>query len=507
MSHDGVGARPHVDAAVPRAVALFGSFRYGQYFEDILAGVVAAADVANTRVISIQTSQGVLASSHEVFAQDGVSRAGWDHFDGAIVILQAVSLEYVAALRAAGKFVVAIGQDIRGTMSAIRIDNAQGVRDAITHLAGHGHTEIGFASPGWQADAVERYDAYVECMLGLGLTPQPNSGADLSDELSLDEQGRVYAEEWLAGDRRSTAMLVAPDRITLGFMRGLQEAGLSVPDDLAVVGIDDVDDSAVNDPPLATVAISFKRVGEMAFNVALRGGRGEVTDERYQVSERFVPRESCGCPSGSAIVDAAEDATPQEAFVAALTAAAQESALEGHVDVVRVRDVAGRVVSLMQGATAADRSTIGALAEDLNDLVQLDRAVQSTLRATRTLAEGLATAETGWGMSAVTLELCDAVRSGQLQRRMSEYVELKRGQVSHYFIGNSLLGHDKSELRALNWLSKTRGAGRRARPLAGSVDDGIPWHTRESGTAATRLDRSPPRPMPSSLWRASRHGG
>src|SRR4051812_47178124 len=207
MSHDGVGARPHVDAAVPRAVALFGSFRYGQYFEDILAGVVAAADVTNTRVISIQTTQGVLASSHEIAGQDGVSRAGWDHFDGAIVILQAVSLEYVAALRAAGKFVVAIGQDIRSTMSAIAIDNAQGIRDAITHLAGHGHTEIGFASPTWQADAVERYDAYVECMLELGLTPQPRGGADLSSELSLDEQGRVYAEEWLAGDRRSTAIL------------------------------------------------------------------------------------------------------------------------------------------------------------------------------------------------------------------------------------------------------------------------------------------------------------
>jgi DNA-binding LacI/PurR family transcriptional regulator len=229
MGYDGVSARPDADAVVPRAVAIFGSFRYGQYFEDILEGVVAAADVANTRVISIQTSQGVLASSYEIEGQDGVSRAGWDHFDGAIVTLQAVSVEYVAALRAAGKFVVAIGQDIRGTMSAIALDNAQGIRDAVTHLAGHGHTEIGFASPTWQADAVERYDAYAEQMRALGLTPGPREGADLSAELSLDEQGRAYAKEWLAQEQRPTAMLVVPDLITLGFIRGLQEAGVSVP--------------------------------------------------------------------------------------------------------------------------------------------------------------------------------------------------------------------------------------------------------------------------------------
>ena len=273
-------------------------------------------------------------------------------------------------------------------MSAIALDNSQGIKDAVTHLSGHGHTEIGFVSPTWQADAVERHAAYAERMVELGLTPQERAGTELSAELTLDEQGRLYAQEWLAGDRRSTAMLVVPDLITLGFIRGLQEAGVSVPDDVAVVGVDDVDAAAVNDPPLATVAISFKRVGEVAFNVALRGGRGEEMDERYTVPQRFVPRESCGCPSGSAIGGAMEGATPQETFVAALALAAQESALEDGVDLVRVKRAAGRVVSLLQGTTSPDRSSVDLLAEELNDLVQLDRSVQATLRAVRELAEG-----------------------------------------------------------------------------------------------------------------------
>ena len=455
MGSDGVGARSNAAAIVPRAVAVFGSFRYGEYFEDLLEGVVAAADVANSRVISIQTSQGVLASGYEFAGQEGVSRVGWDHFDGAIVILQAVSLEYVAALRAAGKFVVAIGQTIRGATSVITIDNVQGIRDAVTHLFGHGHSEMGFASLTWQADALERYDAYAERMVELGLAPQPRVGADLDASFSADEQGYLCAREWLAGDRRCTAMLVVPDLITRGFVRGLQEAGVSVPEDVAVVGFDDDDASAVNDPPLATVAVNFRRVGEVAFNVALRGGRGEVMDERYTVPQRFVPRESCGCPSGSAITGAAEGATPQESFCTALALAAQESALEGGVDLVRVQQAAGRVVGLLQETSRPERPLVDLLAEELNDLVQLDRSIQAMLRAVRELAEGLATAATGWAMSSATLELCDAVREGQLQRRMSEYVELKRGQLKHYFIGNSLLGHDRSELRSMRWLSQT----------------------------------------------------
>src|SRR4051794_17461065 len=246
MSSEGAGVRVRADPPSPRPVALFGSFRHGQYYEDILAGVVAAADVAGGSVIAVQASAGVLPSGSELDGQEAVSRAAWDHFDGAIVILQTLSLDYVAQLRAAGKFVIAIGQEPRGTEVAIEIDNAGGVREAVTHLAQHGHTAIGFLSPTWQVDTNERYAAYCRRMEQLGLTAQPLVGADLPPELSMDQQGYLAAQQFVADPPPCTAVLVGTDLIALGFIRGLREAHIKVPADLAVIGIDDVDEAAVS---------------------------------------------------------------------------------------------------------------------------------------------------------------------------------------------------------------------------------------------------------------------
>lgn len=460
-----VSPPPGTVAGSARAVAIFGSFRYGQYFENILAGVVAGAARVDGTVISIQGSDGVLPSSHELGAQAGVSRAAWDHFDSAIVVLQAVSLEYVARLRAAGKFLVAIGPDVRGTHAAVSLDNAGGVRDAVAHLAGHAHTAIGFLSPSWQVDTAERYTAYKDQMIELGLTPLPMLGADLRPDVSMDEQGYTAGQQFLAAGRPCTAVLAGTDLFALGFMRALRDLRVSIPDDVAVVGIDDIAEAAVSAPPLATVAISFERVGEVAFDIALRGGSGEPMESRYVVPQRFVPRESCGCFSVFPTWLKGSGPSPVEVFAAELTRAAQEASASDAVDRSEVTDVTNRLVASLSGTRSPHDDIVrrerADLAAAINRLCPLDRSVQSVLEAVRLLAQSLA-AEAGehgtqqvWSVSHAALELCDAVRSGQLQRRMAEYVDLKRLQASHYFIGNSLLGHDRDQLRSLVWLQQT----------------------------------------------------
>ena len=453
------------DGSGPRAIAVFGSFRYGQYFEDLLAGIMSAADAVGGSVISVQTSAGVLPSSDETGGQLGVNRAAWDHFGAAIVILQSVSRDYVAQLRAAGTFVVAIGQDLRGAHASIAIDNAGGVRDAVTHLVGHGHSVVGFLAPDWQVDAVERYEAYCDRMVELGLAPQERLGRGLSRELTMDEQGFVAAQEFAVAyraGRRVTAVLAGTDLIALGFIRGLHDAGLSVPDDVAVVGIDDVDQAAVSVPPLATVAISFERVGQIAYEVAARGAAGQEMSPRHVVPQRLVPRESCGCASGGGGGQGLTLSSPIAVFAARLVDAAQQSALQDGVDVARVERAAQGVVALLSaGHDGNPQRSPEHIACEINELCPLDRSVQSALRAVRSLAQAMAEGLRGgdasrvWALSAATLDLCDAIRSGQLQRRMTEYVDLKRMQNSHYFIGNSLLSHDREELRSLSWLSQT----------------------------------------------------
>lgn len=463
VGSDTASARTGPNARSQRPIAIYGSFRYGQYFEDLLAGVVSAAEAAGSSVISVQASDGVLPSAFEVDGQEMVSRAGWDHFDGAIVVLQAVSTEFVASLRAAGKFLVAIGPDLRGTHAAITIDNTDGVRQAVAHLAEHGHIAIGFLSPTWQVDTAERYAAYCAQLADLGLAALPLLGAELPPKLSMDEQGYRAARRFATADRPCTAVLAGTDRIALGFLRGLREAGVRVPDDVALVGIDDVAEAAVSSPPLATVAISFERVGETAFDVALRGSRGEPTQAKYVVPERFVPRESCGCPGNSGRQATRGTSSPVDVFIRELTEATQDGAFGRPADPESVTALAHEIIALLDhpAADRTDRKVLAALATRVNDLCTLDRSVQAALRAIRALAESLARslphqdAACTWAVSAAALDLCDAIRSGQLQRRMAEYVDLKRMQVSHYFIGNNLLSHDRDELRSLTWLQQT----------------------------------------------------
>jgi diguanylate cyclase (GGDEF)-like protein/PAS domain S-box-containing protein len=465
VGSDGMRPLRSAEVALPRPVALFGSFRYGQYYEDLLAGAVAAATSAGSSVIAVQTWAGGWPNRFELDWEDGASRAAWDHFDGAIVILSAVSLDYVARLRAAGKFVVAIGQELRGTHAAITLDNAGGVSAVVTHLASHGHTMIGCVAPTWQADALERYAAYRECMGRLGLTALPRMGPDLPTKLSWDEQGYLAAQQFLAGDRLCTALLVEPDLIALGFIRGLQEAGVAVPGDVAVVGIDDVHAAAVSVPPLATVAISFQQVGELAFNVALRGGRGEAMQTRYVVPQRFVPRESCGCPATLGAQGAADTGSPVEVFVRALVEAAQDGVPESSVDTANVARLGHRMVAFLSPPvaweTADDRPTVEVLAAEIIDHCPLDRSVQAVLLAIQVLAQALADAlhdqqpVRTWTLSCRTRDLREAIHSGQLQRRMTEYVALKRMQESHYYIGYGLLGKERADLRSLGWLQET----------------------------------------------------
>lgn len=462
---------PAADAA-PRPVLLFGSFRYGQYFEDILTGVVGAAERAGGSVVLMQAADGVLPSSFEVHAQDAVSRAAWDHVDGAIVVLRSVSDDYVRRLKAAGKYVVAIGQEPREAHAAATIDNAGGIRQAISHLAEHGHRRIAFCSPAWQADSAERHRSYRAVMADLGLEVLDPLAVEAGPEHSMDEQGYLAGQAFAAHRAGATAVLVAPDRVALGFLRAVQDAGIRVPDELAVVGVDDIAEAAVSNPPLATVAISFADVGAAAYDAVLGGVRGRrVSPEdhpddtggaRHVVPQRMVPRESCGCGAGAAGTAAPPDASPVERFAEAVTQAGLDAAIATGADRQAAAAVACALAEVLTSPGPSDRARIATLGAQVVALCPLDRSVTAVLAALRALGAALAEqAQRAHDLAAAVaasdrvLDVADAVRTAQLQQRLADYAEVKRLQGHHYSVELTLLGHDRGALRGLSWLADT----------------------------------------------------
>lgn len=130
---------------------------------------------------------------------------------------------YIGARRAGGEQVTTIG-----------IDDAGGVEAAIAHLLALGHTRIAHIAGQDEASARERTAAYRAAMLAAGLAPQVVHGRH--DVAS----GRAGVDALLQGALAPTAIFASNDMIALGVLDRLQGLGMRVPEDISVIGFDDI---------------------------------------------------------------------------------------------------------------------------------------------------------------------------------------------------------------------------------------------------------------------------
>jgi LacI family repressor for deo operon, udp, cdd, tsx, nupC, and nupG len=94
-----------------------------------------------------------------------------------------------------------------------------------------------------------------------------------------------------------TAIFAVGDILAFGAMRAVKERGLRIPDDVALVGYNDVEMAAVVEPPLTTVAAPARDVGATAMHMLLRLVAGETVEQAQIVlPTQLVVRRSCGCP-------------------------------------------------------------------------------------------------------------------------------------------------------------------------------------------------------------------
>ena len=221
-------------------------------------------------------------------------RLGWDEFAG-FVVINAVPVDYLLALRQAGKPVVMISrEEPEFPCPVVLPDNRSGVREAVEHLWRHGHRRIAFAGELVQYDLQERYEAYRETLRSLGAEPDPALFFAASD--NLEGGGRAAARALLVAGVPSTAVVAATDYNARGLMAELKEAGYLLPQDQAVVGFDDMKDSALVTPALSSVSQHFDKMGALAVDLLLRQLRGEkVSPGHYLVPTSYIARESCGC--------------------------------------------------------------------------------------------------------------------------------------------------------------------------------------------------------------------
>ncbi len=191
----------------------------------------------------------------------------------------------------------------RPGISLLKVDYHRGIRQGVEHLAALGHKNIAFiAGPAKLHSAHSRSVAFGRAMKECGLGPMSaGSGRSLIVEGNHTLEGGAAAmEKLLAGDPVPTAVMCSNDMTAIGVLHELYRAGLRVPDDLSVIGFDDIHIAEVTIPPLTTVQMSRYDLARSAFN-ALRAHTTENGAKReYDIPTSLVVRDSTGRPPKTA---------------------------------------------------------------------------------------------------------------------------------------------------------------------------------------------------------------
>ena len=213
--------------------------------------------------------------------------------DGVVVI--AAHDEAIEAVRAFGTPVpvVMVGPvDLPAPLRSVAVDQYTGARQAVRHLLDLGHRHVThLAGPLDWLDARRRIEGWHDELAAVGV----EAGDPIPGDWSAD-RGYAVGRQLVGRRDLPTAVFAANDQLALGLLRAFAEAGLRVPEEVSVVGFDDVDGSAHFFPPLTTVRQEFTELGERCMVVLLDAIAGRDTQASGLITTRVVVRASSGPP-------------------------------------------------------------------------------------------------------------------------------------------------------------------------------------------------------------------
>jgi len=165
---------------------------------------------------------------------------------------------------------------------------------ALTHLHSLGHRRIAFMrGQPFSSDSDERWRSMVRVAREVGIAIRPELTVQLDRDVSSPELGYPVIQHLLSNTEQFTALVAFNDMSAIGAIRALQDSGLQVPADVSVIGFDDINAAAFNNPRLTTIRQPLTNMGRMAAQCVLNRIHGR---ERFRkqiiVEPELVVRES-----------------------------------------------------------------------------------------------------------------------------------------------------------------------------------------------------------------------
>jgi DNA-binding LacI/PurR family transcriptional regulator len=213
--------------------------------------------------------------------------------DGAMLVLPSETHEELRHLLREGFPFVVVDPALPMTpdIPTVSAANWSGGKSAVEYLISLGHTRIAaITGPnGWLA-TVDRLAGYRSALLAAGIREDP--GLILPGDFTIDS-GYELASELIAGPNPPTAIFAFNDNMAVGVLRAAQERGIHIPDDLSLVGFDDIELASYVTPRLTTVHQSLHEMGRLAAGLLSRFiARQPIDTPHLELATRLVIRES-----------------------------------------------------------------------------------------------------------------------------------------------------------------------------------------------------------------------
>ncbi|WBB55257.1 LacI family DNA-binding transcriptional regulator [Verrucosispora sp. WMMD573] len=256
-------------------------FSDDQVFPGIIRGAAQELEAADKQLVLMLAGS---PAGHERVARYTTGR----HVDGVLFASLHGADPLPARLSALGIPVVCSGRPLDGAdVPYIDVDQVGGVTRAVRHLIDSGRRRIAtIAGPQDMVAGIERLAGYRDTVTAAGLTEMVAVG-DFTRE-----SGAAAMRELLAAHPDLDAVFAASDLMAHAALRTLRAAGRRVPEDVAVIGFDDIETAAYTDPPLTTVRQPIVELGRQGTRLLLRLAAGDQVEPALILPTELIIRES-----------------------------------------------------------------------------------------------------------------------------------------------------------------------------------------------------------------------
>lgn len=247
--------------------------------------------------------------------------------------------------------------DSLGICPTVEINATPGIREAVHHLvADHGYRRLGLITgPGEGWESANRTKAFIDALKehGLALDAEHRCSGDFTEDSGARAVHRLNEE----GNLTMEALFIENDEMAVGAVKALDELNLKVPEDIAIIGFDDIPHLASMSPPMATVRQPVQQQAAEALRLILKVLEGEEPQD-VLLDTKLIIRDSCGCledtriPNGNRQTTRQKERTEQRFFEKMLASGDEKTVLHNLQEFVQGQDEIEILQNLRQDFSA-----------------------------------------------------------------------------------------------------------------------------------------------------------